>query len=80
MGLCQSSEEDNQEHQRSNEIDKLLEKEKGSREKDCKILLLGIFVEKIQKENFLKIIYRKWRIWKINHIETDENNKFKWLF
>ena len=43
MGLCQSSEEDNQEHQKSNEIDKLLEKEKSSREKDCKILLLGIF-------------------------------------
>jgi len=41
MGLCQSSEEDNQEHQKSNEIDKLLEKEKSNREKECKILLLG---------------------------------------
>lgn len=41
MGLCQSSEEDNQEHQRSNEIDKLIEKEKSNREKECKILLLG---------------------------------------
>jgi guanine nucleotide-binding protein G(i) subunit alpha len=43
MGLCQSSEEDNQEHRRSNEIDKLIEKEKSNREKECKILLLGNF-------------------------------------
>ncbi|KAI8643293.1 G-alpha protein subclass III [Parasitella parasitica] len=41
MGLCQSAEEDNQEHQKSNEIDKQIEKERSSREKDCKILLLG---------------------------------------
>ncbi|KAG2212723.1 hypothetical protein INT47_000700 [Mucor saturninus] len=41
MGLCHSSEEDNHEHQRSNEIDKLIEKEKSNREKECKILLLG---------------------------------------
>lgn len=47
MGLCQSSEEDNQEHQRSNEIDKLIEKEKSNREKECKILLLGKHLSKI---------------------------------
>lgn len=41
MGLCQSTEEDNKEHQRSNEIDKLIEKEKNKKEKECKILLLG---------------------------------------
>ncbi|CEP15845.1 hypothetical protein [Parasitella parasitica] len=41
MGLCHSSEEDNRELQKSNEIDKQIEKEKSSREKDCKILLLG---------------------------------------
>ncbi|KAI8378389.1 putative guanine nucleotide-binding protein alpha-3 subunit [Blakeslea trispora] len=41
MGLCHSTEEDNQEYQRSNEIDKLIEKERNSREKECKILLLG---------------------------------------
>lgn len=44
MGLCHSSEEDNHEHQRSNEIDKLIEKEKSHKEKECKILLLGIAV------------------------------------
>lgn len=44
MGLCHSSEEDNHEHQRSNEIDKLIEKEKSNREKECKILLLGTFI------------------------------------
>lgn len=41
MGLCHSSEEDSQEHQRSHEIDKLLEKEKSNKDKECKILLLG---------------------------------------
>jgi guanine nucleotide-binding protein subunit alpha len=41
MGLCHSSEQDSEESLRSNEIDKLLEKEKSSREKICKILLLG---------------------------------------
>lgn len=41
MGLCHSSEEDSQEHQKSHEIDKLIEKEKSHREKECKILLLG---------------------------------------
>lgn len=43
MGLCHSSEEDNQEHRKSNEIDKLIEKDKSTREKECKILLLGKF-------------------------------------
>jgi guanine nucleotide-binding protein subunit alpha len=47
MGLCQSSEEDSQEHRRSNEIDKLIEKEKSNREKECKILLLGNILTKI---------------------------------
>lgn len=43
MGLCHSSsEEESAEHQRSNEIDKLLEKERASKSKECKILLLGI--------------------------------------
>jgi guanine nucleotide-binding protein subunit alpha len=41
MGLCQSSEKDNPERKRSNEIDRYLEKERGIREKECKILLLG---------------------------------------
>ncbi|KAI8878864.1 guanine nucleotide binding protein, alpha subunit [Backusella circina FSU 941] len=42
MGLCHSSsEEESAEHHRSNEIDKLLEKERASKGKECKILLLG---------------------------------------
>ncbi|CAO3615916.1 unnamed protein product [Mucor fragilis] len=66
MGLCQSSEEDNQEHQRSNEIDKLLEKEKGSREKDCKILLLG------SGESGKSTILKQMKIINLNGYSNDE--------
>lgn len=61
MGLCQSSEKESQEHQRSNEIDKLIEKEKINKEKEYKILLLGkhFFCFKTESLTF----FRQWRVW-----------------
>ncbi|KAI9255990.1 heterotrimeric G protein alpha subunit A [Sporodiniella umbellata] len=41
MGVCHSSEKSDYERKRSSEIDRYLEKEKGIRETQCKILLLG---------------------------------------
>ncbi|GAN11045.1 guanine nucleotide-binding protein subunit alpha-3 [Mucor ambiguus] len=66
MGLCQSSEEDNQEHQKSNEIDKLLEKEKSNREKECKILLLG------SGESGKSTILKQMKIINLNGYSNDE--------
>ncbi|KAI8877935.1 guanine nucleotide-binding protein alpha-3 subunit [Backusella circina FSU 941] len=66
MGLCHSSEQDSEESLRSNEIDKLLEKEKSSREKECKILLLG------SGESGKSTILKQMKIINLNGYTEDE--------
>lgn len=66
MGLCHSSEEDSQEHQRSHEIDKLLEKEKSHKEKECKILLLG------SGESGKSTVLKQMKIINLNGYSEDE--------
>ncbi|CAO3687356.1 unnamed protein product [Rhizopus microsporus] len=66
MGLCQSSEKDNPERKRSNEIDRYLEKERGIREKECKILLLG------SGESGKSTILKQMKIINLNGYSSDE--------
>ncbi|KAI8979410.1 guanine nucleotide binding protein, alpha subunit [Mycotypha africana] len=66
MGLCHSSEEENHESKRSNEIDRLIEKEKGNREKQCKVLLLG------SGESGKSTILKQMKIINLNGYSADE--------
>lgn len=51
MGLCHT-EEDTSNAQRSNEIDKQLERDRGRREKEYKILLLGQYGFLLCRQSF----------------------------
>jgi len=81
MGACMSSNTDETEQKkRSQMIDKNLEEESRRLRRECKILLLGTHIIRLEMNAGTNLRTRIWRKWEIDNCQTDENHTPEWLW